>query len=63
MMAEIDISVRTNDFSPTATEMKFADGSSMRNDFMNAAINPVLPDGCFELDLGADFKVVEPLGH
>ena len=61
LMAEIDIRVRTNDFSLTATEMKFTDGSQMRNDFTDTLTNSVLPEGCFDLKLGPDYTVVEPL--
>ena len=48
MMAEIGITVRTNDFSLAGTEMKFADGFSMRNDFTNVVLNPVLGDDIFD---------------
>ncbi len=61
MMAEIDICVRTNDFLLAATELKFADGSSMRNDFTNAVLNVRLPDGCFNAELDPSLKVIEPL--
>jgi len=61
MMAEIDICVRTNDFALAATELKFADGSTMRNDFTNIVLNPQLPDGCFDAKLDPDIRVVEPL--
>ena len=61
LMGEMDICVRTNDFSLSATEMKFADGSRMRNDFTNIILNPVLPEGCFDLNPAPDFTVVEPL--
>jgi hypothetical protein len=40
--------------------MKFADGSSMRNDFTNAVVNPRLPDGCFDARLDPAIQVVEP---
>jgi hypothetical protein len=61
MMAELEVSFRTNDFTLTATEMKFVDGSRMRNDFTNAVLNPRLPEACFDLQLDPSFKVVEPL--
>jgi outer membrane lipoprotein-sorting protein len=61
MMAEICVSVRTNDYSLVATEMKFADGSSMRNDFLNPVVNPAIPAERFEAGLGPDITVVEPL--
>jgi outer membrane lipoprotein-sorting protein len=61
LMGEMDICVRTNDFSLSATEMRFADGSRMRNDFTNIILNPVLPEGCFDLNPAPDSTVVEPL--
>jgi outer membrane lipoprotein-sorting protein len=61
MIAQIDICVRTNDFALLATEMKFGDGSVMRNDFTNAVLNSSLPDGCFDARLDPSVTVVEPL--
>jgi outer membrane lipoprotein-sorting protein len=61
MMAEIGITVRTNDFSLAATEMKFADGSRIRNDFTNVVLNPVLGEAIFDAKLEAGVTVVEPL--
>ena len=61
MMAEIGITVRTNDFSLAATEMKFADGSRMRNDFTNVVLNPVLVEEIFDAKLDPGITVVEPL--
>ena len=61
MMAEIGITVRTNDFSLAATEMKFADGSRMRNDFTNIVLNPVLGEEIFDAKLDPGITVVEPL--
>jgi outer membrane lipoprotein-sorting protein len=61
LVGEIDICVRTNDFALAATEMKFADGSRMRNDFTNIVLNPVLPEGCFDLKTEPDYTIVEPL--
>jgi outer membrane lipoprotein-sorting protein len=61
MVAEIGITVRTNDFSLAATEMKFADGSRMRNDFTNVVLNPVLGEEIFDAKLDSAVTVVEPL--
>jgi outer membrane lipoprotein-sorting protein len=61
MITEIDICFRTNDLALTATEMRLAEGSSMRNDFTNVVLNPRLPDGCFDANLDPAIKVVEPL--
>ena len=61
MMPQIRITFATNDFALRATELHFADGSTMRNEFGAATINPKLDDGLFTPELGADYKLVEPL--
>ena len=60
-ISEIRIAFRTNDFSIAMTEMQFADGSSLRNDFENVVLNPVIPPEKFEAALAPDVTVVEPL--
>jgi len=55
------VAVRTNDFSMAVTEMRFADGSSLRNDFTNVALNLPLGPELFEANLAPDVTVVEPL--
>ena len=61
MMPHIKIAFATSDFSLRATELQFADGSTMRNDFTNAVINPKLDDSLFFFDVDPSFKVIEPL--
>jgi outer membrane lipoprotein-sorting protein len=61
MMPQIRIAFATNDFSLRATELQFADGSTMRTDFTNATLNPKLDQSLFAPVVGADFKVIEPL--
>jgi outer membrane lipoprotein-sorting protein len=61
MMPQIKIAFRTNDFSLCTTELQFADGSTMRNDFTNASLNVTLDDALFAPELESDFKIVEPL--
>ena len=61
MMGEIRVGVATNDFSLTSTELVFADGSRMRNDFTNAVLNPDFAETVFDWQPGADFKITEPL--
>lgn len=61
MMPLITISFSTNDFSLRATELQFTDGSTMRNEFSNAAVNPKIDPATFTPVLEADFKIVEPL--
>ncbi|HSU54368.1 MAG TPA: outer membrane lipoprotein carrier protein LolA [Candidatus Dormibacteraeota bacterium] len=60
-MTELRIGYRTADFAPAFTDMKFSDGSSMRNDFSNSITNAPIPPSIFQFELGSDFKVVEPL--
>lgn len=62
-ISEILLGFRTNDFSIAITEMKFADGSTLRNDFTNAVLNRPIAPAVFEAKLGPDFTVVEPLRH
>jgi outer membrane lipoprotein-sorting protein len=61
MMPQIKIAFDTKDFSLRATELQFADGSTMRNDFYNAVMNPKLDEEIFAPKIESDFKVVEPL--
>lgn len=61
MISEIQLAFQTNDFSLAGTELKFGDGSRMRNDFKHPIRNPTLPEGIFDLPLGPDVRVVEPL--
>ena len=60
-IAEILVVFRTNDFALAATALKFADGSSLRNDFTNTVLNAPLAQALFEAKLPPECKVVEPL--
>jgi outer membrane lipoprotein-sorting protein len=60
LMPQINISVATNDFTLRSTELQFADGSTMRNDFSNTKLNPKLDEELFTPKLESDFKTVEP---
>jgi outer membrane lipoprotein-sorting protein len=61
MMPHIKIAFALGDFTLRATELEFADGSRMRNDFTNAVMNPKLDDSLFTFDVDPTFKVIEPL--
>jgi outer membrane lipoprotein-sorting protein len=60
-IGEIIIGFSTNDFSIALTEMKFADGSRLRNDFSHVVMNQPVDDARFELKVPPDYTVVEPL--
>ena len=61
MMPQITISFATNDYALRATELQFADGSTMRNEFRNAQENPALDPALFHPEIDPDFKIVEPM--
>ncbi len=60
-IGQIVIGFRTNDFTIAITEMKFADGSKLHNDFTNVVLNAPIEVKMFEAELPADYTVVEPL--
>ncbi len=60
MMTEIRVSFASRDFSLGSTEVRMIDGSSLRNDFSHASVNPQLAADCFSEKLDPDFQVVEP---
>jgi outer membrane lipoprotein-sorting protein len=60
-IGQIVIGFHTNDFTIAVTEMKFADGSKLHNDFTNVVLNAPIEPKLFEADLPADYTVVEPL--
>jgi outer membrane lipoprotein-sorting protein len=60
-MTDLQISFRSDNFAPVSTELSFSDGSSMRNDFIDAVDNPPLDMELFEPKPGPDFNIVEPL--
>jgi outer membrane lipoprotein-sorting protein len=60
-IGEVVIGFHTNDFTIAATEMKFADGSVLRNDFTNVVLNLPIEAKMFEAELPPDYTVVEPL--
>jgi outer membrane lipoprotein-sorting protein len=61
MMPRIQLSFQLKDFSLRATELQFADGSSMRNDFTNSVLNPEIDLQLFAPQIDPEYKVVEPL--
>ncbi|MGA9779175.1 MAG: LolA family protein [Limisphaerales bacterium] len=60
-ISEIVIGFHTNDFTIAATEMKFTDGSSLRNDFSNVVLNQPIEPNRFQMKMPPDYTVVEPL--
>ncbi len=61
VLTEIQVRLRTNDFSLAANLVRFKDGSSLQIAYHGASNNPVLPAGCFETAFGPEMTIVEPL--
>jgi outer membrane lipoprotein-sorting protein len=61
MMPQIRIALDMPTSMLLSTELQFADGSTMRNDFTNQVMNPVIDPALFAPDIPNDYKVVEPL--
>ncbi|HET7626357.1 MAG TPA: outer membrane lipoprotein carrier protein LolA [Verrucomicrobiae bacterium] len=61
MMPQIKIDFDTKNFSLRGTELQFADGSTMRNDFKNPELNPKIDEKLFNPEIPSDYKNVEPL--
>jgi len=61
MMPELRLGLATNDYSLASTELVFVDGSTMRSDFTNAVVNPVLDTNLFLWTPPADYQVTNPL--
>jgi len=60
LMPLIKIGFGPTDYQLRFTEIRFADGSSMRNDFHQVRVNPALPDDLFEPSLEPDWEIVRP---
>jgi len=61
MMPRLSIGFSTNDFMLRATELQFADGSTMRNEFANPQLNPAIDPALFNPKLDPEYKLVEPM--
>ncbi len=61
MMDSLQLQLRTNDWSMLSMEIRFGDGSRLRDEFTNAVANRRLAEDLFATGTFAGFKVVEPL--
>lgn len=59
-LPELTVEVAGRDLQLTATELQFADGSRLRNDFTGARINPPVDPERFRTNLDASWKIVVP---
>lgn len=63
MMPQIKIGFSTKDFSLRSNELEFADGSTLRNDFTNAQMNPQIEESLFSPQLGSEYTITQPLSQ
>jgi outer membrane lipoprotein-sorting protein len=61
MMPQITLVFAPDTYQLRATELQFGDGSTMRNEFRNAQLNPKIDDALFAPQIDPDYKVVEPM--
>jgi outer membrane lipoprotein-sorting protein len=61
MIPQLKVAFATNDFTLRATELQFADGSTLRNAFSNPKMNEKIDATLFEPKLPSEYKIVEPL--
>jgi outer membrane lipoprotein-sorting protein len=60
-ISDVQLFLRTNDYSMAANQLQFSDGSILRNDFTNAVQNPGLHRGAFDAEIPGDYTIVEPM--
>ena len=60
-ITEVGVTLGTNSCALLGTELTFADGSKMRNDFTNTVLNPAIDESLFNPPMDATFTVTEPL--
>ena len=58
MLPELRVEVTTADFQLVATELVFADGSRLRNDFSEPQVNLPLEPALFRTNLDASWKIL-----
>ncbi len=59
-MPLIVVGIDQSTYALRSTEIRFADGSFMRNEFVRPQSNPTLPDRAFDPALEPDWEVIQP---
>jgi len=60
LVTRVSLTFQTNVFNLTASEIDFADGSRLQNQFTRSVSNQPLPPVLFSTNLPTDYKRVEP---
>ena len=61
LLPDLTVEVSAESFSLTATELIFADGSRLRNEFTQSVKNPKLPADWFNPGTNSTWKISEPM--
>lgn len=61
MMPQLKVEFDIKNSALKATELEFADHSTMRNDFTNPVLNPAIDPKMFNPEIPSDYRIVEPL--
>ena len=61
MLEKVAIEISTEDLRLLSTEFEFPDGSVMHNAFSNTVTNEAVDEALFDLEVGDDWTVIEPL--
>jgi outer membrane lipoprotein-sorting protein len=61
LIPRIEIALAKADYSLRFTQLEFPDGSTLRNDFVNAQRNPEISDELFQPKLDEGYQLVQPL--
>ncbi|MCU0771178.1 MAG: outer membrane lipoprotein carrier protein LolA [Verrucomicrobia bacterium] len=60
LVTRVSLTFQTNVFNLTASEIEFADGSRLQNQFSRRLSNQPLPPDLFSTNLPPDYRLVEP---
>lgn len=63
LLKQVRIGFDTDDMMLRSTELKFADDSSLKNEFTNGVLNVALDPKLFEVTIPDNFKVTQPLSE
>jgi outer membrane lipoprotein-sorting protein len=62
-IGEVVVGFHTNNYQIASSEMRFSDGSTLRNDFTNVVLNQTMDPKLFETNIPPDYSVVQPLNQ
>lgn len=61
LIERVAIEISAQDLALLATEIRFPDGSTLRNEFFNRKVNPPIEKSLFQVEIQEEYRVVNPL--